>query len=88
MTASGLTDGMLEGIRVLDLGNHVSAPFCARLLADYGAEVIKVELPDAGDPARRLGPFAGDDPHPEKSIPFLYIIIKCSVAEALYIIYA
>ena len=73
MTASGLTDGMLEGIRVLDLGNHVSAPFCARLLADYGAEVIKVELPDAGDPARRLGPFAGDDPHPEKSIPFLYI---------------
>ena len=70
---NGLTDGMLEGIRVLDLGTHVSGPFCARLLADYGADVIKVELPDAGDPARRLGPFAGDEPHPEKSIPFLYI---------------
>ena len=73
MSASPLSEGLLEGIRVLDLGSHVSGPFCARLLADYGAEVIKVEPPAAGDPARRLGPFAGDDPHPEKSIPFLYV---------------
>jgi crotonobetainyl-CoA:carnitine CoA-transferase CaiB-like acyl-CoA transferase len=65
--------GLLEGVRVLELGEQVSAPFCARLLADYGAEVIKVEPPGEGDTARRMGPFAGDDPHPEKSIPFLYL---------------
>ena len=65
--------GLLDGIRVLDLGTEVSGPFCSKLLADYGAEVIKVELPGEGDPARRMGPFVGDDPHPEKSIPFLYI---------------
>ena len=63
----------LNGVRVLELGSHVSAPFCARLLADYGADVIKIEPPGAGDPARRMGPFAGDDPHPDKSIPFLYL---------------
>ncbi|PKB80655.1 MAG: hypothetical protein BZY88_08390 [SAR202 cluster bacterium Io17-Chloro-G9] len=68
-----MSEGMLEGIRVLDMGSHVSGPFCARLLADYGADVVKVEPPSLGDPARSVGPFAGDDPHPEKSIPFLYV---------------
>ena len=65
--------GILEGVRVLELGGHVSAPFCARLLADYGADAIKIEAPGVGDEARRMGPFAGDDPHPDKSIPFLYL---------------
>ncbi|MFQ6029596.1 MAG: CaiB/BaiF CoA transferase family protein [Dehalococcoidia bacterium] len=65
--------GLLEGLRVLELGGEISAPFCARLLADYGAEVIKVEPPGTGDAARRMGPFVGDDPHPEKSLPFLYL---------------
>ena len=64
---------LLQGIRVLDLGTEVSGPFCAKLLADYGADVIKVETPGQGDPARRMGPFVEDDPHPDKSIPFLYI---------------
>ncbi len=64
--------GMLEGIRVLELGEGISAPFCARLLGDYGADVIKLEHP-SGDPGRRSGPFVGDDLHPEKSIPFLYV---------------
>jgi CoA:oxalate CoA-transferase len=65
--------GMLDGVRVLELGGHVSAPFCAKLLADYGADVIKVEPPGEGDEARRMGPYVGDDPHAEKSIPFLYL---------------
>ena len=65
--------GILDGIRVLDLGTEVSGPFCSKLLADYGADVIKVELPGVGDASRRTGPFVGDDPNPEKSIPFLYI---------------
>ena len=63
----------MNGVRVLELGGYVSAPFCARLLADYGADVVKIERPGAGDEARHMGPFAGDDPHPEKSIPFLYL---------------
>lgn len=63
---------LLNNLRVLDLGQGVSGPFCARLLADQGATVIKVEPPE-GDPARRMGPFAGDEPHSEKSIPFLYL---------------
>ena len=65
--------GLLEGIRVLDLGPEIAAPFCSRLLADYGADVVKVEAPNVGDPARHMGPFAGDEPHLEKSIPFLYL---------------
>ena len=64
--------GILDGIRVLELGGHVAAPFCAKLLADYGADVIKIEPPHSGDAARDAGPFVGDDPHPDKSIPFLY----------------
>ncbi|MGZ5174172.1 MAG: CaiB/BaiF CoA transferase family protein, partial [Burkholderiales bacterium] len=64
--------GLLSDIRVLDLGQDVSGPFCARLLADQGADVIKIE-PCDGDPARRTGPFAGGEPHPEKSIRFLYL---------------
>ncbi len=47
----------LEGIRVIDLGRFVSAPFCGMLLADMGAEVIKVERPGKGEDGRSLGPF-------------------------------
>jgi len=70
---SCLSQGILEGIRVLDLSSHVSGPFCAKLMADYGADVIKVEPPGSGDVARRSGPFVGDDPHPDKSVQFLYL---------------
>ena len=64
---------MLHGLRVLDLGPGIAPSFCAKLLADYGADVIKIEPPGVGDPARRAGPFAGNAPHSEKSIPFLYV---------------
>src|ERR1700756_2940384 len=49
--------GPLAGIRVLDLGTRIGAPFAATLLADLGAEVIKVELPRQGDFMRTIGPF-------------------------------
>lgn len=62
--------GLLPGVRVLDLGQGISAPYCAKVLAHMGAEVIKVEPPE-GDAARRMGPFPGDIPHPEKSGLFL-----------------
>ena len=48
----------LAGIRILDLGTRVAAPFAATLLGDFGAEVIKVELPGTGDFMRGIGPFA------------------------------
>ena len=66
------TEGALAGIHVLDLGWGVTAPHCAKMFADYGADVIKVE-PLEGDPARRYGPFPGDSPHPEKSGLFLHL---------------
>ncbi|HET7627736.1 MAG TPA: CoA transferase [Bacillales bacterium] len=45
----------LEGVRVVELGNFIAAPFMGRLLADYGAEVIKVEMPEQGDSIRKWG---------------------------------
>jgi formyl-CoA transferase len=43
----------LEGIKVIELGTLIAGPFCARLLAEFGAEVIKIESPDGGDPLRK-----------------------------------
>jgi CoA:oxalate CoA-transferase len=63
----------LNGVKVLDLTHCVAGPYCTKLLADYGAEVIKIERPGIGDGARRMGPFHGDTPHPEKSGLFLYL---------------
>jgi len=56
--------GPLAGIRVLDLGTRIAAPFCAGLLGEQGAEVIKIEQPRRGDFMREIGPFVdagGDD---------------------------
>ena len=63
----------LDGVRVLDLTHYVAGPFCTKLLAGYGADVIKVERPGTGDGARRMGPFPSDEPHPERSGLFLYL---------------
>ncbi len=51
----------LRGFRILDLGHRRAGPYAAKLLADYGAEVIKIE-PPRGDAQRRLGPFPSDVP--------------------------
>jgi crotonobetainyl-CoA:carnitine CoA-transferase CaiB-like acyl-CoA transferase len=52
----------LEGVRVLDIATYIAAPYCATIMAEFGAEVIKVEMPGVGDPCRRLGSMteAGD----------------------------
>ena len=49
----GPAEGPLSGIRVIELGNLIAAPFAARLMAEFGAEVIKVEAPGEGDPLRK-----------------------------------
>lgn len=63
----------LAGLRVLELGSLVAVPYCGKLLAALGADVVKIEPPVTGDPSRRRGPFPGDDPHPERSGTFLYL---------------
>ena len=59
-------------MKVLDLTHHLSGPYCTKLLADFGADVLKVEKP-AGDHTRRAGPFLEDDIDPEKSLVFAYL---------------
>jgi crotonobetainyl-CoA:carnitine CoA-transferase CaiB-like acyl-CoA transferase len=57
MPTMTVASGPLVGLRVLDLGTRIGAPFAATLLADLGADVIKVELPGQGDFMRTIGPF-------------------------------
>lgn len=63
--------GPLEGIRVLDLTQGIAGPYATKLCSDYGADVVKIEHPQRGDIARRLGPFPTDEPHSERSGMFL-----------------
>jgi len=62
----------LSVLRVLDLSEGVAGAFCTKLLAGFGADVIKIERP-GGDPVRRHGPFPDDLPHGEKGALFLYL---------------
>ena len=67
------TDKALGHLKVLEFCNFVTGPYCSKLLADQGAEVIKIESPSIGDDARRHGPFLDDIPDPERSGLFLYM---------------
>ena len=53
-------------VRVIDLSTGIAGPFCSKLFADFGADVIKVE-PPTGDESRRLGPFPDDEDDPDAS---------------------
>jgi CoA:oxalate CoA-transferase len=63
--------GLLDDVRVLELTHSLSGAFCAKLLADQGADTLKVEPPGRGDPARSEPPFIGGEPHPDRSSLFL-----------------
>ena len=71
--AAPLAAGPLAHLRVLDLSSLIAGPYCTRLLAALGAEVIKVEEPFGGDPTRHVGPFFGDIPDPEGSAVFSFL---------------
>src|SRR4030042_7172745 len=66
-----IPDQALAGIKVLDVSHHIAGPYCTKLLADFGARVIKLERPD-GDPARMSGPFPDDKPYLEARGLFFY----------------
>ena len=63
----------LEGLTVLEVGHLVGAAYATKLLADLGADVVKIEPPGTGDAARRRGPFPRGEAHPERSGLFLYL---------------
>ena len=68
-----MIEGALDGLKVLELSQFISGPYCCKLLADLGAEVIKIEEPEIGDESRQRGPFPNDSNHIEKSGLFLYL---------------
>ena len=68
-----MIESALAGLRVVEWSQMVAGPYCAKLLADLGAEVIKVEAPCKGDGARSHGPFPGDIPDRERSGLFLLL---------------
>ena len=71
MTAN--LSGFLEELRVLDLSHWVAGPYATRLMATQGAEVIKIEKPEGGDPARRVGPFPNGAPDLNSGALNLYL---------------
>ena len=62
----------LQGIRVVEFAEMISGPYCGKLLADLGADVVKVESP-RGDASRVYGPFPKSGPHAERSSLFMYM---------------
>ena len=64
-----MLNNVFENLTILDISEDVSGSFCARLFADYGAHVLKIE-PIHGAKLRTQGPFFENDPHSEKSFSF------------------
>ncbi len=62
----------LEGVNVLDLTHCIAGPYCTKLLAGFGADVLKIE-PPGGERGRRMAPFFEDEPGPDSSLPFAYL---------------
>jgi len=71
-----MTDDMdktLAGIKVIEIAEHISGPYCGLLLSGLGADVIKIERPNVGDISRRCGPFLDDRPQCDCSGLFVYL---------------
>jgi CoA:oxalate CoA-transferase len=68
-----MTEQAFKKIVVLDCTEGIAGGYCTKLLADFGATVIKIEKPGKGDTTRRMGPFLNDDPDKEKSGTFFYL---------------
>ncbi len=66
-----MASDILANVRVVEFGEGIAVPYCGKLLADFGADVIKIEKPGEGDRTRQHGPFPEDIPHPERSGLFL-----------------
>jgi crotonobetainyl-CoA:carnitine CoA-transferase CaiB-like acyl-CoA transferase len=73
MPAAVENDQVFSGLRVLDLSRWVAGEFATKLLADFGADVIKIEKPGVGSLTRQWGPFPHDVPDPERSALFLHL---------------
>ena len=65
------TERILSDVKVLEIAHAASGAFCAKLLADQGADTIKIEPPGRGDKARHEPPFIDGKPHPDRSTSFL-----------------
>ncbi len=72
---AGMPPGVLGGVKVLDLSEDIAGSFCARLLAVYGAVVLKLE-PPGGASLLRMVTFHQDDSHTEKSLFYLVLILN------------
>jgi crotonobetainyl-CoA:carnitine CoA-transferase CaiB-like acyl-CoA transferase len=62
----------LDGLRIVEIANEISGPYCGKLFADLGADVTKIEAP-SGDSLRQWGPFPGDEPDPDRCGLFEYL---------------
>jgi len=68
-----MSERVFSGIKILDLTQGIAGPYCTKLFASFGAEVIKVERPNKGDITREMGPFPNDKYDLEKSGTFFYL---------------